>query len=281
MRIYRLPLIFAAFLTSATAAFAWGQEGHSIVAEIAQRRLSPAAAAEVEALLGKGHSLASMASWADDQRAARPETYNWHFVDIPVADKTYDPATECKPDPKGDCAIAELDRLKHELRCGADDAAKLDALRFSVHLVGDIHQPFHTTAEARGGNDIAVKVTFKGNTCKQNCDLPTNLHAAWDSTVITRTFYDWGAYVDKLEAGWLKTPEALDSAVIAGTPTDWVLETHGVAQAVWALEPANNELDDNYYQQILPMLDKQLGRGGLRLAAFLNDAYSSTECMAP
>jgi hypothetical protein len=46
-------------------AFAWGQEGHSIIVEIAQRRLSSQAAA----MLGKGHSLASVgrfplsASW--------------------------------------------------------------------------------------------------------------------------------------------------------------------------------------------------------------------------
>jgi hypothetical protein len=100
MRRSSLPLMLSFLLASTGAAFAWGQEGHSIVAEIAQRRLSPTAAAEVERLLGKGHSLASVASWADDQRAARPGSYNWHFVDIPVADTTYDPATECKPDPR-------------------------------------------------------------------------------------------------------------------------------------------------------------------------------------
>ena len=50
-------------------ALAWGQEGHSIVAEIAQRRLSPEAARAAEQLLGRGHSLASIASWADDVRA--------------------------------------------------------------------------------------------------------------------------------------------------------------------------------------------------------------------
>jgi len=53
-------------------ALAWGQEGHSIIAEIAQRRLSPEAARGVELLLGRGHSLASVASWADDIRDVRP-----------------------------------------------------------------------------------------------------------------------------------------------------------------------------------------------------------------
>ncbi|HXC55824.1 MAG TPA: S1/P1 nuclease [Rhizomicrobium sp.] len=278
MRIRRVPLIAALWLATTGAALAWGQEGHSIVAELAQRRLSPAAAAQVEAILGQGHSLASIASWADDVRASHPETFAWHFIDIPLADTTYDPATECKPDPKGDCAIAALDRLKQQLRCSADAAARLDALRFAVHLVGDIHQPLHTVAEARGGNDILVKVTFKGNTCKQNCDLPTNFHAVWDSTLITRTYYDWGAYVDRLEAGWLTTLEAKDPAATAGTPTDWVLQTHAVAVTVWNLKPASNELDDAYYTAVMPLVDKQLGLGGLRLAAYLNDAFASNVC---
>jgi len=98
-------------------ALAWDQEGHSIVAEIAQRRLNAAAAQAVEQVLGRGYSLASVASWADDVRETAPETYNWHFVDMPIGSSQYDPATQCAPDPKGDCVVAELDRLKNELRC--------------------------------------------------------------------------------------------------------------------------------------------------------------------
>src|SRR5579871_495112 len=90
-------------------ALAWGQEGHSIIAEVAQHRLSPPAAAEVARLLGQGRSLASVSSWADDVRDQRPETYNWHFVDIPLAEDRYDPAKHCKPSEKGDCVVAELE----------------------------------------------------------------------------------------------------------------------------------------------------------------------------
>jgi len=63
-------------------ALAWGQEGHSIIGEVAQHRLTPQAAAAVSRLLGQGRSLASVSSWADDVRDQRPETYNWHFVDM-------------------------------------------------------------------------------------------------------------------------------------------------------------------------------------------------------
>src|SRR5689334_9679811 len=78
-------------------ALAWGQEGHSIIAEVAQHRFSPAGAAEVARLLGQGRSLASVSSWADDVRDQRPETYNWHFVDIPLAEDRYKPERDCQP----------------------------------------------------------------------------------------------------------------------------------------------------------------------------------------
>ncbi len=93
-------------------ALAWGPEGHSIIAELAQRRLSPRMAAEVERLPGPGQSLASVASWADDVRDVRPEIYNWHFVDLALAEDRYAAAKHCHASEKGDCIVAELERLQ-------------------------------------------------------------------------------------------------------------------------------------------------------------------------
>jgi S1/P1 Nuclease len=75
----------------------WGQEGHAIIAEIAQRHLSNGARVKVVDMLGPGVSLASIASWADDIRSVRPETYNWHFVDIPLDAVTYEANRDCRP----------------------------------------------------------------------------------------------------------------------------------------------------------------------------------------
>src|SRR5262249_4357419 len=77
MRAHHLvaPALAALSIGYATSAFAWGQEGHSIVGEIAQHRLTPSASAAVAQILGNGVSLASVSSWADDFRAANhPET---------------------------------------------------------------------------------------------------------------------------------------------------------------------------------------------------------------
>ena len=48
-------------------------------------------------------ALSSVASWADDYRAANPDTGSWHFVDIPMDRVTYDPALDCK---NSSCIVA-------------------------------------------------------------------------------------------------------------------------------------------------------------------------------
>jgi hypothetical protein len=263
-------------------ALAWGQEGHSIIAEVAQHRLTPAAAAEVARLLGPGRSLASVSSWADDIRDQRPETYNWHFVDIPLAETKYDADKHCKPTEKGDCVVAELERLKTDLRCAPTDDSKRDALRYVVHFVGDTHQPLHTVAEARGGNDIHITARLAGaKICKGGpCPIHasrSNFHSVWDGTLIRATTWDWGAYVDRLENGWLASPAARD--VDPGTPTQWAEETHQVARRIWDELLEQRVVDDAYYAKVLPALDRQLSVAGLRLANFLNKAYGS-KCRA-
>src|SRR5580704_18937180 len=222
----------AAAVTGALAgpALAWGPEGHSIVAEVAQPRLN-APAAQMVAKLLKGRSLASIASWADDTRDTRPATAQWHFVDIPLDVATYEPARDCKPDAQnGDCIVAELGRLRHELRCATGND-QVEALKFAVHFVGDIHQPLHTVLEDKGGNDIAVDLLMRGFTCGRTCEpseIATNFHAAWDFGLIEKVVWDWGAYVDRLEDGWLKSAEATRPGIEGGTVVDWAEETHAL-----------------------------------------------------
>ena len=265
-------------------ALGWGQEGHSIIAEIAQRRLSPQAAAMVEQLLGRGHSLASIASWADDVRGDRPDTYNWHFVDMPLSADRYKPERDCKLDrAKGDCVVAELGRLKNDLRCATGEQ-KVDALKFAVHFLGDVHQPLHTVDDLAGGNDLKVELFMRGKTCTGKCNpeqASTNFHAAWDEGLIGKTVWNWGAFVERLERGWLQSAEAQQAGIDGGTPEDWANETHRMAQTVWDLRPTNDVLDDRYFRDVLPIIDRQLGVAGLRLAKFLNDAYGASECPVP
>ncbi|MGM4915032.1 S1/P1 nuclease [Rhizobium sp. 768_B6_N1_8] len=258
----------ALFSAGCGQAFAWGQEGHAIVAEIAQRRLSATALIEVKRILGGEVSMASVASWADDARSGpHPEGYNWHFVDIPLADNSYDPISQCAASPKGDCAIAEIDRAEHEITCAADAAQRRDSLRYLIHFVGDLHQPFHTVADENGANGIKVTVKFAGLINSPPKAPDDNLHAVWDSTIIRQTTYAWGSYVDRLEGDWLlKHPEASETL----DPVAWTLEAHKLARDMAAGISSGATLDKAYYDKALPVVDEQLGRAGLRLAAVLN-----------
>ncbi|WP_428667595.1 S1/P1 nuclease [Reyranella sp.] len=100
-------------------------------------------------------------------RDDRRETYNWHFVDLVLAEDRYDAAKHCSASERGDCIVAELEQLKTELRCAPTDDRKRDVLRHAVHFVGDIHLPLHTVGKGRGGNDIAVEVRLAvAKTCR-------------------------------------------------------------------------------------------------------------------
>ena len=157
---------------------AWGPEGHAIVAEIAEPRLTPAATAEVTRLLAMDtpphEHLDEVASWADAYRAhGHAETGPWHYVDIPLDAGAADVFRDC---PKSDCIINMLTGFAETLTDKArPDADRLKALKFVVHFVGDIHQPLHCADHGdRGGNE--VHLTFLGRR--------TNFHAVWDGGII-------------------------------------------------------------------------------------------------
>src|SRR5579863_7769955 len=103
-------LILALIGLVPSEAFAWGSEGHRIVAEIAEQYLDPAAVHEVRELLAIENktTLAQVASWADDIRGQRRETAPWHFVNIPIhppagTPSGYDRARDCAD---SNCVVA-------------------------------------------------------------------------------------------------------------------------------------------------------------------------------
>lgn len=272
VRAFALALVL---LAAPSTVWAWGEDGHAIVAEIAQRRLTPTGAALVASLLPKGASLASVASWADDVRPDHPETRRWHYVGIPMGAATYDPLRDCPSRPEGDCIVAAIERARLDMHCAPEPAARTDALKLLVHLMGDLHQPMHAIAADHLGTRRKVVLNWSGQTCTHDCEAPpptTNMHVLWDTTLVRKASLSWGGYVDRLEAGWLKEADA--AAVATGTPADWASETHGVGLAMYALVPPDNVIDTTYYRAALPVLDQQLGKAGLRLAHEINAAVT-------
>ena len=174
----RSKLLLAAIalvVAPATQALAWGTEGHRVVAEIAEQYLEPETVRQVRELLTieNATSLANVSTWADQVRPQRRATGPWHYVDIQIGDAAYDAGRDC---PDSNCVVAKIDEFVKVLADrNASSGARLEALKFVVHFVGDLHQPFHTTDNHdRGGNEILV--VFGGR--------KTNLHAVWDTGLL-------------------------------------------------------------------------------------------------
>lgn len=257
----RAVAAFALTLVVASNALGWGQEGHQVVATIAERHLTARARERVRQILGPEVSLAAVSTWADEIRPSRPKTAPWHYIDIPLNASAIDPARDCQD---GDCVTAVITRFVAVLRDNASSLdAKSEALKFVVHFVADLHQPLHCADNHdRGGND--VHVTFFG----QNA----NLHSVWDTLLIERIDPDTGSYAKRLDAALTNSNI---STFEAGTVEDWALESHAVAQKVaYGALPRGETLGlgADYFQTAAPTVDLQLQEAGIRLAFILSTA---------
>jgi hypothetical protein len=268
LRFLTLGFSFLLTCTPVHNAHSWGSEGHAIVAEIAQRLLTPVASAKIQEILGGNISLASIASWSDDVRLLRPKTNNWHFVDIPLDLTDFDPTRDCKETPKGNCVIKAIEQHRATLSDPAASAVdRKEALMFLVHFAGDLHQPLHTVKDFMGGN--LLKVTFFVEPSKKKREK-TNLHVVWDTHLIKARFFDWGAYVTFLIDNWFPGKDL--TALGQGTPMDWAVAAHRIAiDVAFNNVEQDDDLGAEYLEMSAPLVDQQLALAGIRLAGILND----------
>jgi nuclease S1 len=263
-------LLLATFIPAQL--FAWGPKGHAIVADIASSRLTPAARRNLQLLLG-ADSLASIASWADTVRKERDESYGWHFVDIPKDAPGFSDERDCfRPQDKHKNADVDhhncvVDRIEMFQRILGDENAstadRLEALKWLVHFVGDLHQPLHAVEEAHGGNDIKLPV-FGSPKCG---DYDCNLHWTWDTLLLEHTGLSEEDYVARLNE--LISQKHLEKQS-GGTAVDWANESHLQARHILDMKPAS--VDEAYYRANIDLVNEKLALGGLRLATLLNGA---------
>ena len=265
-------------LAAAPQSWAWGREGHRLTALVAEQYLTPATKAEVVKLLHT-ETLADVAPWADSYRSDHPETGKWHYVDIPKAEVQFDRGRDCpvsQADPKSPWRDCVTDRILYfEGRLGDESLSSEErafALKFLVHLIGDIHQPFHAMGDDRGGNGIAV--SFLGST---TCgSYKCNLHGVWDTSIIEEERLSEQAYTDKLLK---QIKDNQWERLAGGEPTAWANVSHHYA--VQAEAPNGALLTRPYVTEEGKVVDAQLALGGLRLARVLNRILGASDALAP
>ena len=239
-------LVLGLFLCVRHLAFAWGELGHRAISAAAEAQLEPTTIKALARIVGSGDelpvgSLERLSLWPDQIKPlaknhdamipgfssgdlgearsfikAHPDNPEWHYVDLPLGSMSYPDTSDS--DAHG--AVLPFTRphdIVHMIqRCidvleterESPEFTKLQALRWLLHLVEDIHQPLHvasgyynTAAPAlahpqrvddpaavsrqhakndRGGNLLL----FLEHPRCPTLNTPENLHSVWDYCLV-------------------------------------------------------------------------------------------------
>jgi hypothetical protein len=252
----RLPIALL-LLALAPCALAWSAKGHRTIAELADQQLSTGTRQTVSDLLADEPStaLGAIASWADEVRdeEAWRHTGRWHFLNFPQGQCSYVAERDCA---EGRCIVAAIESQRALLRASSTPRAqRVQALKFVVHLVGDIHQPLHAGyGFDRGGNDTQIRFDRMGS----------NLHALWDGLLIDTLELDPPALLQHL--GEQPLPAA--GAVGRDSAARWAEECCALIESA-RIYPEKRFIDRAYVERTLPTAEAQMRLAAARLAAVL------------
>jgi hypothetical protein len=170
--------------------------------------------------------------------------------------------------PNGDCSPNPLPAILADKSQPKEKRA--EALKWVVHLAGDIHQPLHCADRHgdKGGNTRLV--FYPGHR------TAVNLHTVWD-TWLVRDLVARRRIADVADALNKRIAANQRKEWASGTPETWANESHGVAVAkVYADVPEGGDpprLGGDYVESKTPIVAEQIERAGVRLAAVLNSAF--------
>lgn len=243
-KIACLGILLAIIYPSIT--LAWGKKGHSLVAELAFKNISPSTQKVVLKYLD-GLSIKDAASWMDNQRSDRTFDYlkPFHYLNLEKGDN-YDKSSTNN-------IIAEINRVLSDfehLNSLSDEAIKMDLYEI-FHLIGDLHQPFHVGyGTDKGGNQYQVQFNGHGS----------NLHKVWDSEIIEEKNISL-ANIETLANG--EKSKIIDLY-------KWLNESRSYMDKIY---PSSHVIDNNYIDANAQIINLQLANAGIRLSNILEKYF--------
>jgi hypothetical protein len=239
--------------------------GHRTIGRIAENHLSPNAKAGVRSLLGD-ETLADVAPWADEVRN-QPEfraTGSWHFLNLPLglSYSEFQKTVEGMTQENIYSALLKQERVIADK--GSSREKKVEALKFIVHFVGDLHQPMHVSREVdKGGNTIQLNYEGQG----------TNLHSLWD----TRLLQHEGLTYEELAVKYDHASPA-EIRQWQGDPLmKWLWESYEISTKIYGEVDAmkGRSIDERYYQAHIGIIQMRIEQAGIRLAGVLNTLFKN------
>ncbi len=306
--------MFVVLMCAAMPASAWDDTGHKITAYIAWQRMTPEVrervlkillAAPEDSSIGmyympygsqnvdarKRDFFMFMATWADvirdrsfDVRYKKYHHSNWHYDDQFWTSKDGKIEYLKAPDDGGQ-ALTRIAEYVKMIGGNAKDADKALAIAWLEHLVGDIHQPLHSSARVtdtepkgdQGGNlfSLTPKDTPR--------DKQENLHWFWDSIVVrnipnTKDVCDID-FLEPLAKGFMKKYpfEQMRGRLALSDPAVWAKESLTLAQNdVFSADLKRWEMpSDKYKKKGLKIAEERLTLAGYRMGEIFNQAFST------
>jgi S1/P1 Nuclease len=258
-------LFLCTLFVTAVVLISWGVTGHRTIGRIAANHLSPQATAAVRELLGT-ETLAEASTWADEVRS-QPEykhTGPWHYINLPLGLTEPDFEKTVKGMTQENVYSALLQQEQVLGSTASSKGQKIEALKFIVHFIGDLHQPMHVSREEdKGGNTIQVNYAGVG----------TNLHALWDSKLLDHLGLD--------DQQLASTCDHAGVSQIAAWQNDplikWIWESYQISSKLYAEIDAMNgrSIDDSYYQAHIQIVEQRIEMAGVRLAGVLNRIFAN------
>jgi hypothetical protein len=304
-------LLVGVLLCQPTVSWAWGPEGHRIIALLADRLLqtqSPAVQKKIANILSTDKSndwtktdIASEATWADALREKSPEgrvaSTNWHYAKLDANNPDLKKACFGRPalpplrpashGPQDDCIVDKIEQFSKELRePDTLESERLMALQFLLNLVGDIHDPLYLI-EHNDQNGRCVAVLPPG------ARTPVRLGVYWDDALVAEAEgRDPITAADKIAAG---VTSAELQKWSGGNPEEWAQESYNLAKAVVYDLPTEagggkftfpaqkgepeacgpvpvHRLDTGYRDRAIAAVKEQLAKAGIRLAFVLRES---------
>lgn len=240
---------------------AWGLLGHRIIGEIADMHLSAKTRTSIKNILGN-ETIAMASNWADFIKSDSNLKYlePWHYINFDSG-LTYNQMHNFLKSDTAVDAYSKITFLTNELKKkNLLQDKKIFYLKLLIHIVGDIHQPLHTSAKGdRGGNEI--KVSWFNQT--------TNLHSVWDTYLVELQDLSYTEYVKAInyvtpaqKSIWQKQPLA-----------KWIYDSYKISDTLRLEIKPNQKLGYDYNYKYLKILNEQLLKGGMHLAGLLNEIF--------
>lgn len=282
---------------------------HRTIADLADDFLTPKAKKEVQKILKKLNvtKLKDIATWADQIKTNNPpkdkdtsdfikkfpNTRDWHFVDLPIDTTSYDVvkyAAFIREDDIVHIAAESINVLTEQ----SSKFTKLIALRWLVHLVGDMHQPLHIACSYIDSSGTKPKLVFKRDEILSkhllqksdkggnNINLPIGtkgkpLHSYWDGDLPERD--------NNFSGIVLNPPPTVPINKLKDLPAEWVSDNVRFVQEAYkgltvkgknAAQPTHVDVAFDkaaYDARNVPLIKTMSEKAANRLAFLLNSIF--------